>query len=89
MLVRSKFYAGLIGRLGRWRDGQDSHVVDLLRGASIAGVLKALAAIIAFGLSVVLGRILQNILFGYFVWAKLGILMIILRSLIQRSVDRV
>jgi O-antigen/teichoic acid export membrane protein len=38
--------------------GQNYHIVDLVRGASIAGVLKALAAILAFGLSVVLGRAL-------------------------------
>jgi O-antigen/teichoic acid export membrane protein len=45
-------------RLVRWFSGQNSHVVDLLHGASIAGVLKALGAILAFGLSVVLGRML-------------------------------
>jgi O-antigen/teichoic acid export membrane protein len=42
----------------RWFSGENTHVVDLLRGASIAGVLKALGAILAFGLSVVLGRVL-------------------------------
>jgi O-antigen/teichoic acid export membrane protein len=46
--------AGLV----RWFSGQNTHVVDLLRGASIAGFLKALGAILAFGLSVVLGRAL-------------------------------
>ena len=45
-------------RLVRWFSGQNSHVVDLLRGASIAGILKAFGAILAFGLSVVLGRVL-------------------------------
>jgi len=58
VLVRSTFYAGLKGWLGRWWSSQNSHIVDLLRGASIAGVLKSFAAILAFGLSVVLGRVL-------------------------------
>jgi O-antigen/teichoic acid export membrane protein len=45
-------------RLVRWFSSHNSHVVDLLRGASIAGILKAFGAILAFGLSVVLGRVL-------------------------------
>jgi O-antigen/teichoic acid export membrane protein len=56
--MRSTHEAGLIGWLGRWWAGQNSHITDLLRGASIAAVLKALAALLAFGLSVVLGRAL-------------------------------
>jgi O-antigen/teichoic acid export membrane protein len=51
-------YAVVAGRLARWRSGQNSHIVDLVRGASVAGILKALAAILAFGLTVVLGRLL-------------------------------
>lgn len=42
--------------MDNWRSRQDSHVIDLLRGAWVAGALKALAALLAFGLSVVLGR---------------------------------
>jgi O-antigen/teichoic acid export membrane protein len=38
--------------------GQDVHILDVLRGASIAGQMKILAAFLAFGLSVTLGRIL-------------------------------
>jgi O-antigen/teichoic acid export membrane protein len=56
--LRSRYSAGLKIRLGRWTSGHNSHILDLVRGASIAGVLKALAALLAFGLSVVLGRAL-------------------------------
>ena len=45
-------------RLVRWFSGHNSHVVDSRRGASVAGVLKAFGAILAFGLSVVLSRVL-------------------------------
>jgi O-antigen/teichoic acid export membrane protein len=48
----------LKNRLVEWWSGQDSHVVDLVRGASIAGVLKVLSAVFTFGLAVVLGRVL-------------------------------
>ncbi len=58
MQLRSKHYSGLTARLRQWWSGQDSHIVDLLSGASVAGVLRALAAILAFGVTVVLGRIL-------------------------------
>jgi O-antigen/teichoic acid export membrane protein len=58
VLLPSKFSARLLSRFGRWWSSQNSHVADLLRGASIAGVLKAVSAILSFGLSVVLGRIL-------------------------------
>ena len=58
MQERSTFFAGVIGWLGRWRLSQNSHIVDLVRGASIAGLLKAVSAVLAFGLSVVLGRVL-------------------------------
>lgn len=47
---------GIRASLENWWARQDSHIVDLLRGASIAGALKALSALLAFGLSVVLGR---------------------------------
>jgi O-antigen/teichoic acid export membrane protein len=47
-----------LGWFDRWWSNQSSHVADLLRGASIAGVLKAASAILSFGLSVVLGRVL-------------------------------
>jgi O-antigen/teichoic acid export membrane protein len=43
---------------GRWISRQDVHVLDVLRGASIAGVLKVLSAVFTFGLSVALGRML-------------------------------
>jgi O-antigen/teichoic acid export membrane protein len=56
--MRSTLCATLSGSIRKWWSGQNSHVVDLLRGASIAGVLKALSAVLAFGLSVVLGRVL-------------------------------
>lgn len=58
MKLRSSHYARLKDRLGGWWSAQDSHILDLIRGASVAGALKALAALLAFGLSVVLGRIL-------------------------------
>jgi len=45
-------------RISKWRAAQDTHILDLMRGASIAGILKVLAAILAFGLNVVLGRFL-------------------------------
>jgi len=45
-------------RLEKWWSTQDVHSLDLLRGVVIAGVLKILAAVLAFGLSVVVGRIL-------------------------------
>jgi O-antigen/teichoic acid export membrane protein len=38
--------------------GQNSHVAEVVRGASVVGVLKALSALLALGLSVVLARIL-------------------------------
>ena len=47
-----------MGRFKRWWSSQNSHVADLLRGASIAGALKAVSALLSFGLSVVLGRTL-------------------------------
>ena len=45
-------------RLNQWWSSQDSHIVDVVRGASIAGVLKILSGILQFGLTVVLGRVL-------------------------------
>jgi O-antigen/teichoic acid export membrane protein len=45
-------------RLNGWWSRQDSHLIALARGASIAGILKALSALLAFALSVVLGRFL-------------------------------
>ncbi len=58
MKLRLLSRAQLRDRLNQWRSAQDTHVLDLMRGASIAGVLKVLAAILAFGLNVVLGRFL-------------------------------
>ncbi len=58
MRVGPQHFGGFRARLGQWAHGQNTHVVDLLRGASIAGVLKALSAILGFGLSVVLARFL-------------------------------
>ena len=58
MLARSKLLAAVADRLSRWRPTQDSHLLDLLRGASLAGVLKGLSAIFSIGLSIVLGRVL-------------------------------
>lgn len=49
---------GFTARLNRWWYGQDSHILEIVRGASIAGVLKAFTALLLFGLSVVLGRVL-------------------------------
>ena len=45
-------------KLNQWWSNQDSHIVDVVRGASIAGVLKILSGILQFGLTVVLGRVL-------------------------------
>jgi len=58
--------AGLKARLGKWMSTHDAHVVELLRGASIAGVLKVLSAALAFALSVVLGRVLGAELAGIY-----------------------
>ena len=44
----------LKNRLSHWWSSQDSHIVDVVRGASIAGVLKILAGALQFGLTVVL-----------------------------------
>jgi O-antigen/teichoic acid export membrane protein len=56
--LRSNGGAGIKARLIRWWSGQDIHIVELVRGASIAGVLKSFSAIFTFALSVVLGRAL-------------------------------
>lgn len=45
-------------RFDRWWSGQNSHVVDLARGASVAGLLKGVAFVLTFGLNVVIGRTL-------------------------------
>jgi O-antigen/teichoic acid export membrane protein len=47
-----------LARFGQWWSAQDLHIVELLRGASIAGFMKALAAVLTFGLTVVVGRLL-------------------------------
>ncbi len=49
---------GTKARLIRWWSSQDTHFLDLLRGASIAGTLKVFSALFTFALSVVLGRML-------------------------------
>jgi O-antigen/teichoic acid export membrane protein len=50
--------AGIKAQLSRWWSSQDTHIVDLLRGASVAGVLKIFSAVFTFALSIVLGRML-------------------------------
>lgn len=50
--------AGLKARAVRWWSSQDTHILDLLRGASVAGILKMFSAVFTFALSVVLGRML-------------------------------
>jgi len=40
----------------RWIAGDNTHVKDLLRGASVAAILKAVGALLAFALSLVIGR---------------------------------
>lgn len=45
-------------RLSNWLSRQDSHVVDVVHGASTAGVLKLFSGVLQFGLNVVLGRAL-------------------------------
>ena len=49
---------GLMTRLGRWRSSENSHIVDLVRGTSVAGILKALAAVLSFGQNILLARVL-------------------------------
>lgn len=50
--------AGFKARLRRWVPSRDSHVVALLRSASVAGLLRVLGAALTFGLTIALGRIL-------------------------------
>ncbi len=45
-------------QFSQWLNRQDVHVLDVLRGASVAGILKVLSAVFTFGLSVALGRML-------------------------------
>lgn len=49
---------GFKARLRQWLPHRDSHAIELLRGASIAGLLRVLGAALTFGLTVALGRIL-------------------------------